>query len=199
MIESFGKTVRILGNALRSIDEQVFTSLVDQSVATLRAGNKIIVSGLGKNVPICEKFVGTMLSLGLPSYFMHTNSAMHGDVGVVHDGDLVIVLTKSGETTESVALVHHLRGWDILVWLISFRRGSRLATEIPNGIFIDLEHEGDPWDIMPNNSTTIYLILLQELAMQIGLKMDIPLTAFRKNHPGGDIGTKLSSLQEVRL
>lgn len=197
MIERFGETARILENALKSIDEASFSRLVDQCVATLRAGKKVIVSGLGKNVPICEKFVGTMLSLGLHSYFMRTNSAMHGDVGVVHDGDLVLVLTKSGETSESVALVQHLRGWDISVWLISFRRESRLAAEIPNGLFIDLEHEGDPWDIMPNNSTTLYLILLQELAMQIGLKMEIPLTSFRKNHPGGDIGARLSTLQET--
>ena len=80
------------------------SALERAAIATLERGNKLVFSGLGKNVPICEKVVGTLNSVGLASAFLHTNSAVHGDLGVVRDGDLVIILTKSGETSESVHL-----------------------------------------------------------------------------------------------
>ena len=105
----FEQTIKVLSNALNSVDESAFMRLANDCEATLRRGNKIIASGLGKNVPICDKFVGSMLSLGLNAGFMHTNTAVHGDLGMVHDGDLVIVLTKSGSTTESVYLVDLLK------------------------------------------------------------------------------------------
>ncbi len=98
-MEHFERTLRIICKAVRSIREDEFEALLKACLDTLNAGGKLIVSGLGKNVPICEKFVGTMNSLGIPAAFMHTNSAVHGDLGVVRGGDLVIVLTKSGETS----------------------------------------------------------------------------------------------------
>ena len=102
MIQYFEKQLEEIDGAIQSLDEQMFKMLVAEAVQTLREGHKIIVSGLGKNVPICEKFVGSMVSMGLDAYFLHTNSAIHGDMGLVKDGDMVILLTKSGETAESI-------------------------------------------------------------------------------------------------
>ena len=90
--------------ALKSIDIQQMDSLINACEKTIRNGNKIIASGLGKNVPICDKFVGTMFSLGLNANFLHTNTAVHGDMGMCKPGDLVIILTKSGATAESIYL-----------------------------------------------------------------------------------------------
>ena len=104
----FQRLLKILNHSLMSLDDDKFTKLIDDCEATLRNGGKIITSGLGKNVPVCEKFVGTMNSLGMASSFMNTNSAAHGDIGMVKDDDLVILLTKSGETAESIYLYHHL-------------------------------------------------------------------------------------------
>ena len=86
----FEKTSRLIDDALKSISDESMAALIDDCEKTLRNGHKIIASGLGKNVPICEKFEGTMLSLGLDAQFLHTNSAVHGDMGMVKDGDLVI-------------------------------------------------------------------------------------------------------------
>ena len=102
--------------------DSVFDQLVNEAVETIKKGNKIITSGLGKNVPICEKFVGSMVSMGLPAYFLHTNSAVHGDLGLVKKDDLVIVLTKSGETTESIYLTKHLENHEANIWLLSFNQ-----------------------------------------------------------------------------
>lgn len=184
----FDNTMRILNNAVSSIDAQTFRKLVDHSKETLKRGNQIIATGLGKNVPICDKFVGTMLSLGMRAFFLHTNSAVHGDLGAVRDGDLVIILTKSGETAESVYLMELLKKRKVDLWLLTFTEDSTLVREIPNHLIINLEHEGDMWDIVPNNSTTMNLIVLQGLAMHLAEELGITLEDFKKNHPGGHIG-----------
>jgi arabinose-5-phosphate isomerase len=173
------------------MDMEMFDKWLKESVATLQNGHKIIASGLGKNVPVCEKFVGSMQSLGLDAYFLNTNSAVHGDMGVVKDGDMVIILTKSGETAESIYLTRLLKERNVRLWLLTFEKDSTLSKEIPNSIILDLIHEGDQWNIMPNNSTTINLIVLQGLAMKIADEMKLTLADFMKNHPGGHIGKVL--------
>ena len=175
------------------MDMELFERWVTEGVETLRAGHKIIVSGLGKNVPVCEKFVGSMQSLGLEAYFLNTNSAVHGDMGVVKDGDMVIILTKSGETSESVYLTGLLKERKVNMWLLTFEKESTLTKEIPNSVVIDLIHEGDLWNIMPNNSTTINLIVLQGLVMKIAAVMGLQIEDFKRNHPGGHIGTLLEN------
>ena len=165
--------------------------MVKEGRETIDSGHKIIVSGLGKNVPICEKFVGSMVSLGMEAYFLHTNSAVHGDMGIVKDGDMVILLTKSGETSESVYLARLLGERNVNMWLLTFVKDSTLTRLIPNSIVLDMEHEGDLWNIMPNNSTTLNLIVLQGLAMQIAEARNMQLEDFRRNHPGGHIGEVL--------
>ena len=152
------------------------------------------VSGLGKNVPICEKFVGTMISMGLDACFLHTNSAVHGDMGLVKERDMVILLTKSGETAESIYLARLLKERQVNLWLLTFEKESTLTREIPNRIVLELKHEGDLWNVMPNNSTTMNLILLQGFAMQIAKSMEIDIHQFKRNHPGGHIGEVLENV-----
>lgn len=188
MITYFEKQLHEIDHSIHSLDQDAFTRLVDEAAGTLEKGHKIIVSGLGKNVPICEKFVGSMVSLGLDAYFLHTNSAVHGDLGLVKNGDLVIILTKSGETSESIYLAGLLKERNTDLWLLTFAEESTLAREIPNRIVLELNHEGDLWNIMPNNSTTMNLIVLQGLAMMVAEKMNLGIGQFKRNHPGGHIG-----------
>jgi len=190
----FERLLQEINHSINHLDEQSFNQLLNESISTLQSGRKIIVSGLGKNVPICDKFVGSMLSLGLNAYFLNTNSAVHGDMGVVKKDDLVIILTKSGETVESIYLTHLLKDREANLWLLTFNPESTLTREIPKHIVLDLNHEGDMWDIMPNNSTTLNLIVLQALAMQIAEKMNLQLDDFKRNHPGGFIGETLKNV-----
>ncbi len=191
MISYFEKQLAEFNHSIHSMDEKLFERWVDEAVETLNAGHKIIVSGLGKNVPICEKFVGSMISLGLEACFLHTNSAVHGDMGVVKDGDMLIVLTKSGETVESVYLVDMLKDRAVNMWLLTFEKDSTLTRRISNHMVLDLVHEGDLWNIMPNNSTTINLIVLQGLVMMVANRMKMDIEQFKRNHPGGHIGEVL--------
>ncbi len=194
MICYFERQMKELNHSIHSLDEKLFQRMIEEGVTTIKEGHKIIVSGLGKNVPICDKFVCSMVSLGLPAYFLHTNSAIHGDIGLVKDKDMVIILTKSGETAESIYLVEKLQERNVVLWLLTFNSDSTLTRKIPNSLVLKLEHEGDLWNIMPNNSTTMNLIVLQGLAMMIAKKMDLSISDFRKNHPGGAIGVQLKDI-----
>lgn len=192
MIQYFERQLEEFDYSIHSMDEKTFERWVDEAVNVLKDRHKVIASGLGKNVPICEKFVGSMVSMGLEANFLNTNSAVHGDMGIVKDGDMVILLTKSGETEETIYLARLLKERDVNIWLLTFNKDSTLAREISNTIVLDLGHEGDLWNIMPNNSSTVNLIILQGLVMMIAEKMRLDLEQFRRNHPGGMIGKSLS-------
>ncbi len=195
MRHDFDETLRILAGAVGSLDSGEFEALEEDAIATLARGHKLVFSGLGKNVPICEKIVGSLNSVGLAAAFVHTNSAVHGDLGVVRDGDLVIILTKSGETAESVHLSRLLNKRNCTQWLLTFNRDSILHREIPKRVVIDLEHEGDGWNILPNNSTVLNLIVLQGLTMSLIEHFGVPIDVLHANHPGGAIGARLDAAE----
>lgn len=193
MTSYFEKQLQEINHSIHSMDMEMFEKMVQDGLKTIQSGKKIIVSGLGKNVPICDKFVGSMISMGLDAYFLHTNSAVHGDMGVVKEGDMVIILTKSGETAESIYLTELLKQRGCDMWLLSFEKESTLTRAIPNSLVLQLEHEGDLWNIMPNNSTTLNLIVLQGLAMMLAKELKLDIGQFKRNHPGGHIGQVLKS------
>ena len=188
----FEKSMKQIENALSGVSMTDMERLLSDCENTLKSGHKVIASGLGKNVPICEKFEGTMLSAGMDAQFLHTNSAVHGDLGMVKPGDLVMILTKSGSTEESIYLVDILQKREnVKLWPLSCNEQGYLSERMENKLIIPLEHEGDPWNIMPNNSSTLYLIILQQIAMQLIKRLGISLDDFKSNHPGGAIGAKL--------
>lgn len=187
----FAGIISQIDKTFAGLDEARFSRLLDDCEKAVRRGNKIVASGLGKNVPVCEKFVGTMQSLGLPAAFLHTNTAMHGDLGVVKDGDAILILSKSGSTAESVLFAEYIEDRSVDRWLLSFDGGGRLAEICDKALLLPLEHEGDPWNIVPNNSSSCYLILLQGIALYLAERLGVQLSDFKRNHPGGAIGAKL--------
>ena len=96
MIAYFENELKEIEASIHSLNEDVFARWVEEGMQTINTGHKIIVSGLGKNVPICEKFVGSMVSVGMDAAFLHTNSAVHGDMGIVKEGDMVIMVSSAG-------------------------------------------------------------------------------------------------------
>lgn len=197
MIRYYEDLIRIITNSMESIDEKNYNDLVNQCVATVQKGGKIIASGLGKNVPICEKFVGTLNSFGVDARFLHTNTAVHGDLGMVNKEDLVIVLSKGGNTIETVQLIQYLLERGTNTWLLSFAKTGKSAELLPPEkiLMVELEHEGDQWNIVPNNSTTVNLIILQGVAIEMSKRLGITIEDFKANHPGGGIGASLRGEQ----
>ena len=192
MITYYEGVLETIKDAIESIPEDKYLQIIDECVETLKNGGKIIASGLGKNVPICEKFVGTMNSLGMDARFLHTNTAVHGDLGMVGEKDLVLLLSKGGNTHETVTLANYLKDRGSNTWLMTFTNKCKSAEVVEKKFIMHLINEGDEWDIVPNNSTTVYLIILQGIALEIAKRLNITLEDFGKNHPGGGIGARLS-------
>jgi arabinose-5-phosphate isomerase len=197
MIKYFEDVMKTIGEALESIPTGDYEQMINESVETIKNGGKIIASGLGKNVPICEKFVGTLNSLGIDARFLHTNTAIHGDLGIVGKNDIVFLLSKGGNTLETVELGQHLNERGTNTWLMSFYDDGKASKIIEKRFVMHLRSEGDAWDIVPNNSTTVYLIVLQGMALEIAKRLNVTLEDFKVNHPGGGIGARLSG-KELR-
>lgn len=192
MIAYYETVMDVIKDSLESISVNLYEQVICECLEVLNNGGKIIASGLGKNVPICEKFVGTLNSLGIDARFLHTNTAIHGDLGMVGKKDLVFLLSKGGNTYETVALAEQLKNRGTNTWLMTFSENSKSAEVVEKQFSMRLKNEGDEWDIVPNNSTTIYLIVLQGIALEIGKRMGVTLEVFKGNHPGGGIGARLS-------
>ena len=181
MITYYENVMDVLGESVASIPVEEYERLIGECVDALKNGGKIIASGLGKNVPICEKFVGTMNSMGLDARFLHTNTAVHGDLGMVMKNDIVLLLSKGGNTIETVTLANYLKERGTNTWLLTFSKNSKSAEVVDNKMELFLENEGDEWDIMPNNSTSVYLILLQGMAVEIGKRMGVQVEGLEQN------------------
>ncbi len=111
---------------------------------------------------------------------------------MVKPGDLVIILTKSGSTAESIYLTDILKKRPgVQIWLLSGKKQSPLSDMLENKVIYSLRHEGDLWNILPNNSTAVNLIILQTLAMELAKRSGATLEDFKANHPGGAIGEAL--------
>ncbi len=192
MIDYYKRVLEVLTDSMESIPTEIYQQMVDECVTTLNKGGKIIASGLGKNVPICEKFVGTLNSFGLDARFLHTNTAVHGDLGMVGKDDIVFLLSKGGNTYETVALAEYLKQRGTNTWLLTFYDDCKTAEVVDKLLVLNLLEEGDEWDIVPNNSTTVYLILLQGIALELSKRLGVTLDDFKVNHPGGGIGAQLS-------
>jgi len=191
----FDKQIKALQEAYQKGFGKLEEKLIKDCLETIKNKKQIIASALGKNVPICEKFVGTLNSVGIDAHFVHTNSAIHGDLGVIDDGDLVILLSKSGNTEETLILANIIKNFKTKNWVLTCNEKGRVLKLIKNAIVFHLPHEGDPWNLIPNNSTILFLVFLQALAMTLIEKLKIPITVFKRNHPGGDIGKKLKDIK----
>lgn len=199
MIDYFEDQLDMIRRAIGSIDGETFELLIGHVARALEKGRRVIAAGLGKNVPICEKFAGTMMSMGLDALFVNANSAFHGDMGCIRDGDVLIILSKSGETLEAIELVRELnsQGRHVDQWLITYSRESTLGRLVPQRLVMDLEHEGDLWNVMPNNSTIVNLFVLQGIAILVAQRMGVEFEQFARNHPGGAIGALVGEREEL--
>lgn len=180
-----------ISRSVDTIDKEQFNKLVAASLSTIEAGKKIIISGLGKNGPICEKVADSMASIGIPVDYINTGTALHGSFGYIHDGDLIILVSKSGNTSETIQVAQVIRSnRKCTIWGLTFKKDSELIQKnvINEALILNLDQEGDPWNIMPMNSTTVTLIVLQALALELIDKLGLTKADFLKNHPGGGIG-----------
>jgi arabinose-5-phosphate isomerase len=158
----------------------------------LRTTGRVVVTGLGKSGLIAGKLAATFASTGTPSFFVHSADALHGDAGMVCPGDVLLALSKSGETDEVVAFAGMVRRRGIPVIALTACGGdSALCALADATIDAGIDREGDPWDLVPTASTTVSLVVGDALAIGLMVARDFGPDRFREHHPGGALGRRL--------
>lgn len=152
---------------------------------------RIIISGIGKSAVIAQKIVATLNSTGTPSVFMHAADAIHGDLGMILQDDVVIILSKSGESSEIKALVTLIKGFGNIVIAIVGNIDSSLAKQSDIILNTTVSQEACPHNLAPTSSTTAQLVMGDALAVCLMELNGFRSDDFARFHPGGALGKKL--------
>jgi len=157
----------------------------------LSAKGRVIVTGIGKSAIICQKIVATLNSTGTPAIFMHAADAIHGDLGIVQKDDIVLCLSKSGETPEIKVLVPLLKQRGSALIAMVGNKASYLARQADYIIDTSVEKEACPNNLTPTSSTTAQLVMGDALAMCLLESRGFTSDDFARFHPGGMLGKEL--------
>lgn len=157
----------------------------------LVAKGPLIVAGIGKSGHIARKMASTFSSLCKPAIFLHAAEASHGDMGIIHESSVVLILSNSGETTELSDLMHYCRAHQITTIAITGSETSTLALNSDRVISYGRVEEVCPNKLAPTTSTTLSLAIGDALAVGLAQLMDRTSDDFRRYHPGGKLGQKL--------
>ncbi len=160
-------------------------------------GGRVILTGIGKSGIICRKIAATMRSTGTPALFMHPAEAIHGDLGMVTENDLVLAVSNSGTTEEILELLAILRRLGITLIAVTSNPESALAKAADLHIDLGVRHEACPLNLAPTASTTASLALGDALAMAVSVKKGFKEEDFARLHPGGKLGKKFLKVRDV--
>lgn len=196
--------VRIQAAALESLAARLESSMaapfgraVDLVLGCGECNGRVVVTGMGKSGIIAQKIAATLSSTGSPALFLHPAEALHGDLGVLMPGDVVIALSASGETEEILRLLATLkRKGDAL---ISFccNLGSTLATSSDVALDCGVEREACGMNLAPTASTTAMLALGDALAIAVSTRKGFRPEDFAELHPGGKLGKRLAKVRDL--
>src|SRR6202789_1414844 len=176
---------------------ELFSPAVERIMRCGTGNGRIVVTGMGKSGIIAQKIAATLSSTGSPALFLHPAEAVHGDLGVLMPGDVVIALSASGETEEILRLLPVLkRKGDALVSFCC-DLGSTLATASDVALDCGVEREACGMNLAPTASTTAMLALGDALAIAVSLRKGFKPEDFADLHPGGKLGKKLAKVREL--
>ena len=152
---------------------------------------RIVISGIGKSAIIAQKIVATLNSTGSPAIFLHAADAIHGDLGMVQQDDIVIIISKSGESPEIKILVPLIKNFGNTLMAISGNGASYVAKKADYVFNTTVEQEACPNNLAPTTSTTAQLVMGDVIAVCLMEKKGFNVEDFAKLHPGGTLGRKL--------
>jgi arabinose-5-phosphate isomerase len=192
MSEAAREAIRIAAEAVAALQQRP-TDAIDRAIdAILGSTGRVIVTGLGKSGLIGAKIAATLTSTGTPASFVHAADALHGDSGVVRDGDVVVAISHSGETAEVCAFVELVQPGAIVIGISGCGGTSRLATLADISLDAGVDRECDPHDLAPTASTTVTLVLGDALAVGLMAARGFSPDDFARHHPGGSLGKRLT-------
>ncbi len=190
---------------LGSIDENFVKAVeaIDSMKSTQRKGNylsgRLIIAGIGKSGHVARKIAATMASTGTPAYFVHPGEASHGDLGMITENDIVLMLSNSGENAELSDLIRYTRRFEILLIAMTSNASSTLARHSDITLLMPKVPEACPNGQAPTTSTTMMMAFGDALAITLLDRMGLTPEQFGSFHPGGKLGRRLLKISEIMV
>lgn len=197
LLETFLRTIRVEATAVMSLLAHDFSGLSQVIERIIQSNAKLIVTGVGKSGIIGKKIAATLSSTGTPSVFLHASEACHGDVGVIRAPDMVLAVSKSGETDDILRLIPFLKHGGIYLIAMTSDRRSTLARCADFHLDAHVSEEACPLKLAPTSSTTSALVLGDALAMTLMHARRFNAEDFAVCHPAGHLGRLLLTTVEM--
>jgi len=180
------KEAEAILQVMEALDE-TFDRVVDM---VHRCQGRVVVLGVGKSGLICKKIASTLSSVGTPAVFLHPGDSLHGDLGMLQKGDVLLIVSNSGETEEVVKILPWIKRMDLETVVVTGDANSTIAScaDIVLNVKVD---EACPYNVVPTSSTTAVLALGDAIAVALMQKREFKLEDFASLHPGGSLGRKL--------
>lgn len=191
------RVVRREAEALETLAGAMDDSFARAVALLMQAEGRVIVSGMGKSGHIARKIAATFASTGTPAHFVHPAEASHGDLGMVAKGDVLLVLSNSGETPELADILAHAKRFAIPMIAISARAGSTVMRQATVALMLPEVPEACEKGIVPTTSTTMTLALGDALAIALMEHRAFTPEHFRMFHPGGKLGARLLKVGDL--
>ena len=191
IIDSALRTIDIEMSALSGLRAQIDDNFVEVVELIANANGRLIVTGIGKSANIATKIVATFNSTGTPAVFMHASDAVHGDLGIIQKNDIVLMLSKSGNTPEIKVLIPLIKNFGNKIIGLTANEASFLAKNADYLLHTPMEKEACPNNLAPTTSTTLQLVMGDALAVALLDYKGFNDRDFAKYHPGGSLGKRL--------
>lgn len=185
------KTIQIEAAAIQNLTNSINEDFVGAVTCIFESEGRLIVTGIGKSAIIGQKIVATLNSTGTPSIFMHAADAIHGDLGMIQPNDVVLCISKSGETAEVKVLIPLIKNLkNCIIGMVS-KEQSYLAQQADFVLLTPIEQEADPNNLAPTTSTTAQIVMGDALATSLLALKGFTPKDFAKFHPGGTLGKQM--------
>jgi arabinose-5-phosphate isomerase len=190
ILEIGKKVIKDEKEALENLEKNLGENFVSAVQLISESKGRLIITGIGKSGHIGKKIAATFASVGIPSFFVHSTEAAHGDLGMIKEEDRVIAISNSGETQEVVNLLPIFKERGIKVIAITGKDDSSLGknSDIVLNLFCD--KEADIYNLAPTNTSTVTLALGDALALTVSQIKGFTKEEYAINHPGGSLGKK---------
>ena len=196
-VQAAKKVLQTEADALETLKDDLPNDFSDLVKLILNLNGRVIVSGVGKSGHIGNKIAATLASTGTPAYFVHATEASHGDLGMITEKDLCLLISNSGETSEIFDIVAHARRFSIPVATISSNTESTLVKAANFKLCLPVVEEACPIGMAPTTSTTMMLALGDALAVALMEAKNFNTENFKVLHPGGKLGAKMMMVSQV--
>ncbi|HZK78916.1 MAG TPA: KpsF/GutQ family sugar-phosphate isomerase [Gemmatimonadaceae bacterium] len=191
IIERGRRVVRMEREALQESELRIDENFARAVELLARSTGRAIVAGVGKSGHIGRKIAATLTSTGTPATFLHPAESLHGDLGIVGESDVAILISKSGESDELVALLDHLKRLGVCTIAITGDMKSTLARHTDVALDAWVSEEACVHDLAPTTSTTVALAIGDALAVALLEEKGFQVGDFARLHPGGSLGRRL--------